>query len=78
MVNAKEFWMKEGEKKGIKKAEKRAENKYIKQERQKVIDIVLEAMRERNCSQEEMIEKLQTHFKLSRREAMRQAKKAMV
>ena len=77
MVNAKEFWMKEGEKKWIKKAEKRAENKYIKQERQKVIDIVLEAMRERNCSQEEMIEKLQTHFKLSRREAIRQAKKAM-
>ena len=78
MVNAKEFWMKEGEKKGIKKAEKRAEKKYFKQGLQKVIDKMLVFMRERNCSQEEMVEILQEHFHLSRREAMRQAKKAMV
>ena len=57
MVNAKEFWMKEGEKKGIEE--------------------VVILMREMNSSLEEIIERLQKRFQLSRREAMRQAKKAM-
>ena len=57
MVNAKEFWMKEGEKKGIE-------------------EIVI-LMREMDRSLEEIIERLQKRFQLSRREAMRQAKKAM-
>ena len=57
MVNAKEFWMKEGEKKGIEE--------------------VVILMREMDRSLEEIIERLQKRFQLSRREAMRQAKKAM-
>ena len=65
MVNAKEFWMKEGEKRGEKRCEKRG------------IEEVVILMREMNRSLEDIIDRLQKRFQLSRREAMRQAKKAM-
>ena len=73
MCNAKEFWMKEGVKKGEMKGEKKGEKKGI----QKGIDEMIVLMREMNSSLEEIIERLQKRFQLSRREAMRQAKKAM-
>jgi division protein CdvB (Snf7/Vps24/ESCRT-III family) len=73
MVNAKEFWMKEGEKKGEKKWEKIGEKIGL----QKGIDEMIVLMREMNFSLEDIIDRLQKRFQLSRREAMRQAKKAM-
>ena len=69
MCNAKEFWLKEGEKKGEKRGEKRGEKKGIEE--------VVILMREMNRSLEDIIDRLQKRFHLSRREAMRQAKKAM-
>jgi hypothetical protein len=69
MVNAKEFWMKEGEKKGVKIGEKKGI--------QLGIDGMVMGLLKKNFSLEEVIELLQEQFKLSRREAMRQAKKAM-
>jgi hypothetical protein len=101
MCNAKEFWMKEGEKIGEKKSEKkwlkkgekkgirigkeqgikigeeRAQKKMLKQRIQLGVDEVVMLMREMNSSLEEIIERLQKRFQLSRREAMKQAKKAM-
>ncbi len=85
MCNAKEFWMKEGEKKGEKKGLKKGEKKGLKKGEkigekigiQKGIDEMIVLMREMNRSIEDIIDRLQKRFQLSRREAMRQAKKAM-
>ncbi len=89
MCNAKEFWMREGEKKGEKIGEKKGlkkgEKKGLKKGEkigekigiQKGIDEMIVLMREMNRSIEDIIDRLQKRFQLSRREAMRQAKKAM-
>ena len=74
MCNAKEFWMIEGEKKGVKKGIK----KGIKQGIQKGIDAFISCLKKMNISLEEIIVQLQDEFQLSHREAMRQVKKAMV
>ena len=65
MCNAKEFWKKEGKKEGEKIG------------LQKGIDEMIVLMREMNFSLENIIDRLQKRFQLSRREAIRQAKKAM-
>ena len=49
MVNAKEFWMKEGEKEGLKKGGKIG--------LQKGIDEMIVLMREMNCSLEDIIDR---------------------
>ncbi len=93
MCNAKEFWMKEGEKKGEKKGvkigekigvkigEMKNEKKWLKKvekmEFQKGIEAVITHLLRKNTQFEEMIVDLQEQFRLSRREAMRQVKKAM-
>ena len=89
MCNAKEFWMKEGEKKGEKKGikigkeqgikigEERAQRKSLKQGIQLGITAMVTGLLKKDFSLEEVIELLQEQFQLSRREAMRQAKKAM-
>jgi len=73
MCNAKEFWMKEGEKKGEKKGVKRG----IKQGTQKGIDAMIASLQEMNITFEEIVRQLQKQFQLSHREAMRQVRKAM-
>ena len=101
MCNAKEFWLKEGEKKGEKKGvkkgekkgekkgikigkeqgikigEERAQRKSLKQGIQLGITAMVTGLLKKDFSLEEVIELLQEQFQLSRREAMRQAKKAM-
>ena len=77
MCNAKEFWMKEGEKKSEKKWLKKGEKKGEKKGIQLGIDGMVMGLLKKNFSIEEVIELLQEQFKLSRREAMRQAKKVM-
>jgi len=74
MCNAKEFWMKEGEKKGEKKWMK----KGIKQGIQKGIDALISCLRKMNISLEEIVVHLEEEFQLSHREAMRQVRKTMV
>ena len=74
MCNAREFWMKEGEKKGEKKGMKRG----IKEGIQKGIDALISSLRKMNISLEEIVVQLQEEFQLSHREAMRQVKKAMM
>ena len=49
----------------------------MKEGEKKGIDAMIACLRELNHSIEEIIEQLQKHFQLSRREAMRQVKKAM-
>ncbi len=78
MVNAKEFWMKEGMKEAEKEAKKKAEKIGEKIGLQKGIDEMIVFMREMNFSLEDIIDRLQKRFHLSRREAIRQAKKAMM
>ena len=82
MCNAKEFWMKEGEKKGEKKGESKGEKKGmkkgIKQGIQKGIDAMIASLQEMNITFEEIVGQLQKRFQLSRREAMRQVQKTMV
>jgi hypothetical protein len=85
MCNAKEFWMTEGvkigEKKGVKIGEMKNEKKWLKKvekiEFQKGIEAVITHLLRKNTPFEEMIADLQEQFRLSRREAMRQAKKVM-
>ena len=66
-----------GKEQGIKIGEERAQKKMLKQRIQLGVDEVVMLMREMNSSLEEIIERLQKRFQLSRREAMKQAKKAM-
>ena len=73
MCNAKEFWIKEGEKKGEKKGIKIGKEEGI----QLGITAMVTGLLKKDFSLEEVIELLQEQFQLSRREAMRQAKKAM-
>ena len=105
MCNAKEFWMKEGEKKSEKKWVKKGEKIGVKAGReigvkegreigkaegikigekngirqgiQKGIDAMIASLREMNIAFEEIVGHLQKQFQLSRREAVRQVKKAM-
>ena len=66
-----------GREQGIKIGEERTQKKMLKQGIQLGIEEVVMLMREMYSSLEEIIERLQKRFQLSRREAMRQAKKAM-
>ena len=77
MCNAKDFGMKEGEKKGEKKAEKKWMKKGKKMGIQEGIKAVISILLRKKTPLEEMITDLQDQFQLSRREALRQVRKAM-
>ena len=65
MCNAKDFWTREGEKKGEKIGI------------QKGIEAVISILQRKNTPIEEMITDLQEQFRLSHREALRQVRKAL-